>query len=301
VPLVTLAMPFYRGKQYLRRALESVLDQRETNWKLIVFDDGGEATGGVRELVESYCDPRIEYRPPNGPAGMARNWNRCLDAAETDLVALPHADDELLPDYVGRMARLAMRHPDAAVYFCGASIIDAVGRPRFSVPDFAKRFLRPRGAVISLHGEPGLNALMHGDFIMCPTMCFRRSRLRDLRFDSRWRQVLDLDLLVRLLLSGETILGTHEVLYSYRRHDENATAKQTLSMLRFEEELALHREIAHEALHAGWRRAAATAQNAVIIKLNLLYSAVQELLRGQRQQALQKFRLLASLFGLCQR
>ena len=68
---------------------------------------------------------------------------------------------------------------------------------------------------------------MHGDFIMCPTVCYRRSRLPAERFRAEWRQVLDLDFFTRILLAGGTMVGLPTSAYAYRRHAENATARQT--------------------------------------------------------------------------
>ena len=132
---------------------------------------------------------------------MAGNWNRCLDAADTDLVNLLHNDDELLPNYVAVMLPGRPRVPDAAAFFCKAKVIDAAGRETFSLVDYVKRFLQPRRPAHSCsHGESAIEALMHGDFIMCPTVCYRRSRLPAERFRAEWNMVLDLDFFTRILL-----------------------------------------------------------------------------------------------------
>lgn len=296
--VITLAIPYYAGHAYLRRAVEAVLGQTDGRWNLVICDDGGDPAGGVAELLAGYGDRRIRYLPPTGVPGMAANWNRCLSVADTDLVALPHADDELGPGYVGGMLAAAAAHPDAAVLFCAAKIIDADGRERFSAPDFVKRFLRPsRGRVVTLAGEAGLRAVMRGNFVMCPTMGFRRSRLGLRRFDARWRQVLDLDLIARLLLSGESLVGVPEVLYAYRRHSENATTEQTRTLLRFREERALFDEVAAAATGQGWHRAAAVAQAGTVIRLNLGFCTLTDVARGRWADAGRKLRLLADVRG----
>ncbi len=295
---LTLAIPYYRGRDYLRRTVESVLAQRDGRWQLVVCDGGGDAVGGVGEWLAGYADPRIGYQLPAGPVGIAENWNRCLTAGETDLIALPHADDELLPDYVGRTITTADRHPTAAVLFCESRIIGPTGEARFSFPDYCKRFFRPnRGRIVRLHGDRGLRAVMRADFIMCPTMCFRRSRLGPRRFDPRWRQVLDLELIARLLLAGETLVGVPDVLYAYRRHPGNATAAQTQTLLRFHEERALYDEVAAAAAARGWDRTAAVARRGDIIRLNLGFCTLLDVLRRRWGDAGRKGRLLARLSG----
>jgi len=291
-PPITIAIPFYEGLDYLAAAVESVLAQSDPDWQLLVCDDG-EQEQGAGELVDSFGDPRIHYRRNPRNLGMVPNWNACIERAETDLVTLLHADDLLLPSYTTLMQELAGRYPKAAAFFCGARIIDARGRRGLSVADTAKRLFVPRGrGPLVLRSEPALHALMRGNFIFCPTLCFRRSALGERRFSERWRQVQDLELSARLLCEGETLVGSREPGYAYRRHAESATALHNESMLRFEEELVLFDEIAERAQQLGWERAARASRRKTIVKLHLAYRVVRDLLTLQPGRALDKLRFL---------
>jgi hypothetical protein len=224
---------------------------------------------------------------------MVACWNRCLESAEGELVTLLHADDRLLPGYVGAMKALAAAHPQAVALFAMAETIDERGRQRFSLQDDIKRLLVPRGrGDVVLAGEPGLRALMRGDFIVCPTLCWRRARLGARRFDAHWSQVQDLELLARLLLAGETLAGSRTAHYAYRRHAANATARQTASLLRFEEEYAIFDRIAAGAAERGWRRAARTSRQKLMLRLHLGWRVASELARLQPAAAGRALRFL---------
>jgi len=292
---LTIAIPFYKGHAYLRAAIESVLRQTSPNWRLVVCDDGSEP--GTAEVVASFAHPRIRYLRNERNLGMAGNWNRCLEAAETDLVNLLHNDDELLPNYVEVMLKAGAEYSDAAGFFCNAKVIDAAGCERFSLADYVKRFLKPKtkGALI-LEGRSAVEALMHGDFIMCPTVCYRKSRLPTERFDADWRMVLDLDFFTRILLGGGTIVGLPAVAYAYRRHAENATSQYTESLLRFEEESRLHDQVAAVALDRGWPEVARVAARKRIIQLHLLLRILQDTTRLRLSAARRKSRFLFHLF-----
>lgn len=291
---ITIAIPFYKGHAYLRAAIESVRRQSTPAWQLVVCDDGPES--GTEALVASFADPRIRYVRNEQNLGMAGNWNRCLDVAETDLVNLLHADDELLPNYVEVMLRAGRDYPEAAAFFCKAKVIDAGGRETFSFVDYIKRFLQPRSrGPLVLHGRSALAALMRGDFIMCPTVCYRRSRLPAERFRSDWRMVLDLDFFTRILLGGGTMVGAPEVAYAYRRHPENATAAYTESLLRFDEESRLHDVIATEAKKRSWPEVARTAAAKRMIKAHLAFRIAQDLWRLRFSAAARKSRFLCGL------
>lgn len=290
---LTIAIPFYRGLGYLREAIESVRALNVTEWELTVRDDGEEESG-ARELVESYEDERLSYRRNERNLGMVANWNRCIDEAQTDLVTLLHGDDRLLPGYADLVLSLASRHPRAAALFCDARIIDSEGAGRFSFADSIKRMFVPRsdGDVV-LCGEQALSTLMAGNFIMCPTLCLRKSVLGRRRFSERWKQVQDLDFTSRLLMEGETLAGCREQGYAYRRHRGNATEIQSESLLRFEEEFCLFREVADEAARIGWQNASAVSGRATIVKLHLLFRSIRDLALLRPRQSYRQLRFLA--------
>jgi glycosyltransferase involved in cell wall biosynthesis len=291
---LTVAIPFYMGHAYLRLAIESVLRQTSPNWRLLVCDDGPEP--GTRELVESFRDPRIRYVRNERNLGMAGNWNRCLEHAETDFVNLLHNDDELLPNYVDVMLRAAREFPDAAAFFCRAKVIDAAGRDAFSFVDHAKRWLQPKSAgPLVLEGRSAVAALMRGDFIMCPTVCYRRSRLPAERFRADWKMVLDLDFFTRILLAGGTLVGVPAAAYAYRRHPANATTAYTENLLRFEEESRLHDWVARVAHERGWAEVARVAAAKRVIKLHLLFRIAQDLSRLRLRAASRKGQFLHGL------
>jgi glycosyltransferase involved in cell wall biosynthesis len=286
--VLTFAIPYYSGRDYLRRAIASVLLQSNPNWELIVCDDGG-GDAEIAEIVASYGDRRLNYYKNPGRLGMVGNWNRCLELAGTDLVTLLHADDELLEGYADLMLHAAANHAGAVAFFCGARIIDEEGRQRFSFPDYFKRFLLPAGkGPVVLAGEAGLQAILRGNFIMCPTLCYRKSLLGIRRFAPRWQMVQDLDLTSRLLLEGETLVGLSEVGYDYRRHRANATVRYTESLLRFEEEARLYDLLEEQTHGRHWFRAARLARRKGIILLNLAYCALLDLCRLRFRRAQEK-------------
>ena len=294
-PRLTVAIPFHRGLAYLREAIESVRAQTTGEWRLLVSDDRGDPDPGAAEaLVASFGDARIAYARNDANLGMVPNWNRCLDRADTEFVTLLHADDRLLPDYAASMLDLAGRFPDAVACFSEYETIDASGAARASFSDAAKSLFRPRGAgPMVLRGEPALRAVAAGNFIPCPALCFRRSVLGSRRFDPRWRQVQDLELTARLLLGGETLVGSREPGYVYRRHPATATERQSESLLRFEEELALLAELSRAARARGWHGAARTAARAWTPRLHLAWRALRDAARGRPGAAAAKLRFLA--------
>lgn len=278
---VTIAIPFYSGLEYLRGALDSLLGQTCSDWRGIVVDDAG-PDPDARELVESYHDQRLRYVRNETNLGLAGNWNHCLRIADTECATLFHADDELEPEYVSLVLDGHRRHPQAVAVYTRARVIGASGRRLVSVPDVVKRFSAPRrrGDVTVLEGDDGLASLLWGQHVFCPSVSYKRSLLGPEPFDRRWRQVLDLDLLARLLLAGQHLVGLHEVGYVWRRHAASESAQLTKDLIRFEEEFAVYQEIGAKASAADWSRAARVGEQSRVLKAHVLYRSMAQLLHG---------------------
>lgn len=295
-PLVTFAIPFYTGIPYLARALRSIVAQDDPSWEAVVCDDGPEQ--GVEEVVRSFGEGRVRYERNPKNLGMAGNFNRCLELATTELVTVLHGDDELMPSYGGTMRAAAERHPEAAALFCRAQIIDEHGAPRFSLTDVVKDVLISPGSAsreLVLAGEPGVRALLRGNFIVAPTLCFRKAVLGSRRFPEGVKFVMDWELTTKLLLDGDTLIGLPARCYRYRRHDENATSQYTRTQLRFREESEYYDRMKIKAAERGWDDCVRIATGKRSIKLNVTYLALKNVASLDLGEARRGLRLLREL------
>jgi len=294
---ITLAIPFYSGLEYLRIALDSVRAQSSSSWRAIVVDDAG-PDPEARDLVAGLDDDRIEYVRNPENLGLAGNWNHCLASATTDLVTIFHADDELEPDYVESVVRAHERHPAAVAVYTRATVIGVSGRRRLSAPDLAKVFTGPRlRHETVLEGEGALASLMRGQWLYCPTLCFKRQLLGPNPFDPQWRMVLDLDLLAHLLLGGQHLVGVPRTCYRHRRHQTSQTAELTNALTRFHEEFAVYGEVSAKAHAAGWDHAATVARRSRILRAHLTYRMLLSLLTLRPSHARACLRLLREQQG----
>jgi glycosyltransferase involved in cell wall biosynthesis len=296
-PEVSFGIPFYSGVGFLRKALESLLAQRDSGWRAFVTDDSPDpATGAeVAALIRSLNDPRIAYHRNPRSLGLSGNWNRCLDLAATDLVTVLHADDELFPDYCGNMRAAAERHPTAVAFYCQAEIVGPDSRRVFSLPDLVKDVINPstRKEVL-LAGEPGFRALLWGNFIICPALCFRKSVLGGRRFPDR-RFVPDWDMTTQLVLDGDTLVGLPQRSLRYRRHTDSTTSQLTRNRQRFLEESDYYDRMLPVARERGWDRCVRLCQQRRILKLNVALTSLISLSRLRVADARQGFRLLREM------
>jgi len=297
LPTLTFALPFYSGIAYLPRALASLRAQRDPDWRAFVCDNASPEPG-LGAMVAALGDARITYVRNATNLGMAGNFNRCLDLADTDLVTLLHADDELEPGYAGAFRAAAARFPDAVALFCRATIIGERSQRLLSIPDLVKDRITPIGdAPTLLRGEPALRALLRGNFIVAPTLCFRRQILGARRFPAGYKFVLDAMLTTDLLLAGEALVGLPERLYRYRRHGGNATEAMTRDQVRFREEQAYFEHLREAALARGWDACARLAADKRILKLNVAFKLLTACAKLSFAEARGNFHMLRELAG----
>lgn len=116
----SVIMPLYNKAPYVRKAVESVVDQTFADWRLVVVDDG--STDGGSDIVSGIEDSRIRIiRQGNAGVGAARN--RGVAESSAPYICFLDADDWWEPTFLEEMAALIERHPDAGIYGTGYYIV----------------------------------------------------------------------------------------------------------------------------------------------------------------------------------
>jgi hypothetical protein len=163
-------------------------------------------------------------------------------------------------------------------------VIDAAGHQSRPLADRVKAAMWPRGTDV-LSGESGLARLLHGQFIYCPSISYRRDITGSTSWDGRWAQVMDLDLFCHLLLDGHSIALCDEAVYRYRRHSGSATSRNTATVLRLDEESRLCSEVGALAARRGWHHARRASLMRTTVRLHGVLQTLAALRRGQVAEA----------------
>ena len=171
VPAISFTIPYYDNAGYLAEAIDSVRAQTESDWELIVVDDAGPEP--AHDLVAAYGDERITYVRNERNLGLARNWNECLRHVRAPFATVLHGDDRLDPAYAAKVLAAHAAHPDVSIVFTDVRIIGPDGQPARTMADIAKRFARRSRDDHDLAGDGDLAVLLAGNYILCPTLCFR--------------------------------------------------------------------------------------------------------------------------------
>jgi glycosyltransferase involved in cell wall biosynthesis len=170
-PLVSIGVPVYNGERFLEQCLQSILGQTYRNIEVIVCDNA--STDDTPRIVRGFRDDRIRYERSSANIGLFPNWNRCLELASGEFVAIYHADDVYEPEIVDEEVRFLVEHPEAGAVFSRGWRIDEEGRvlDEFVLPEPFRG-----GKTISF--ETLLRGMIvHANFLICPTFMGRGSVL----------------------------------------------------------------------------------------------------------------------------
>ena len=109
--LVSIIMPAYNAAGWIRRAIDSVLQQSWPAVEMIVVDDG--STDSTGEVCRTYGE-RIRYiRQDNSGVSTARNNG--IAHATGDFIGFLDSDDEYLPDMISSLMGVLEKYPQAGI------------------------------------------------------------------------------------------------------------------------------------------------------------------------------------------
>ncbi|CAN7290606.1 glycosyltransferase family 2 protein [Rhizobium sp. LjRoot254] len=108
-PLVSVVVPCYNRIVKLRRAIESVLHQTETNVEVIVVDDG--STEDVQGALAAIQDSRLRFVRFEENGGAAKARNRGMAEARGRFLALLDSDDWWLPKKLEMQLKMVADRP----------------------------------------------------------------------------------------------------------------------------------------------------------------------------------------------
>lgn len=88
---LSICIPNYNYAMYIGDTIQSILNQTHSDFELIVVDDA--STDKSVDVINSFNDPRIKLYENKTNLGITANWNRCLEYATGDYIAIFHSDD----------------------------------------------------------------------------------------------------------------------------------------------------------------------------------------------------------------
>jgi len=217
MPKVSICIPTYNRKDYLKETLDSVFAQTYKDYEVVIVDDG--STDGTDEMVAGMSEPIRYFMQEN--AGDAAARNTLIKMAEGEYITFIDSDDLLYPDSVERLVKSVESHEGGACGYGGYIRIDENGA---ELPTKQKHL--PTGEItIPLFQQ----ILVHS----CGSIFPKKAMTDKCGFNSSLRVCSDYETWLELSIKYKFI-AQDEPTFKRRRHGNN------LSVLSFDNLLTEH-------------------------------------------------------------
>lgn len=211
--MISVIIPAYNTKKYIKEAIESVVNQTYNDWELIIVDDG--STDDTGNICDLYADNdsriRVIHRE-NGGVSRARNYG--LDIAKGKYIVFLDSDDILPLDALERMIVIA-KDTDADIV-CGCYEMFKDGyfkRNRFSFNGNKIRTFSAINAIKDTLYQKTLDNSPWGKI-------YKKNVWENIRFSPNLRYE-DLDIFYRVFLNANRIVHTNRIIYYYRMNEDS--------------------------------------------------------------------------------
>lgn len=204
MPKVSVLMPVYNTEEeYLREAIESILNQTYTDFEFIIINDG--STNNAKDVILSYDDARIKYYEQEN-RGLINTLNRGISLCSGEYIARMDSDDISLPERFGKQVEVLDKNPDIGL-----------------VGGFIKFF--PDDYILEYVEYPKYLDFLNNNSLGHPVVMFRKSVFE--KYDLKYENYLhaeDYELWTRLVKYTK-IYNIQELLLNYRVHDTSISVK----------------------------------------------------------------------------
>lgn len=125
--MISVLMSVYNNESTIRDAIDSIVDQSETDWELLICDDG--STDQTLRIIQGFSseDPRIKVLRNETNKGLAYSLNKCLRKANGNYIARMDGDDLSEPDRFLTQKKYLDQNPDIDLVGTAMQVFDEAG------------------------------------------------------------------------------------------------------------------------------------------------------------------------------
>lgn len=222
--LVSVVLPVFNQADLLAESIDSVLAQTYADFELIVLDDG--SSDGVQAVMRRFGgEPRVRLlTQPN--QGLPKALSSAFECATGEFYCWTSADNRMHPEQLAKLVDCLRARPNVAMVWADYRLIDDRGQPlvggEFRVLD---RTESADPAVVRTKRD-AVDLNRYEDNYIGPCFLYRGRVGRLLGDYNPELGLEDYDYWMRVnRLFRLEHLGTRDVLYEYRVHDNTLSAK----------------------------------------------------------------------------
>ncbi len=208
---ISVIIPTYNRGEFIKKTINSVLNQTFKNFELIIVDDG--STDNTKEIIEEFIkkDDRVKYFYQKNSGSPSEPRNLGIEKAQGEYIAFLDSDDEWLSEKLEKqLAHFKSLKDEYAVVGCYAYVIE----------DDKKLYIEKR-----LNTNNIEDFLLKSDtFFYSSSSVFLKKELLNkfsIKYDSDLKIVEDLDFYISIAKKHINFSFVKEPLFKYFLHKEN--------------------------------------------------------------------------------
>lgn len=207
MPAISVLMPVWNTHiAHLNAAINSILRQSFTDFEFIILNDSP-YNKELKAAIGNFNDPRIKYYENPQTLGIAKSYNRLIDIAGTEYVAIMNHDDISLPERLQKQYEYLQDHPEIGLV--------GTAYKKFGELNRFKVIHSP------LDNAQIKSLLLFKAPILHPTIMFRRSLLVEhaIRYNENFISLNDRQLYFEIGKYAK-LASLPDTLYKYRFHKD---------------------------------------------------------------------------------
>ena len=223
--LVSICIPLYNCKNFIKETINSVLDQDYRPIEIIIIDNN--SNDGSEILIKEICkslenEPcltvRLYTNKETIPSGA--NWNLALSLATGKYIKLLHSDDIIFQHCLSKQVAILNERSEIAFTSSAKVIINKNSKKIIKGPSLAtgiyggKEFANK----LLLHGC-GINKIGEG-----PGILLRSADILGISYVVEGSFFMDIDYILQICCKDKYFYHMNEVLYGYRIHEGSGTS-----------------------------------------------------------------------------
>ena len=215
MPKISVIMGIYntKSKEYLRKSINSILNQTYTDFELIICDDG--STNNCFNWAKEICgnDERVIFIKNDCNRGLAYTLNQCLKYAKGKYIARMDDDDYSHPKRFEKQIKYLELNKNVDLVSCNINLFDSNGI--YSSKSFPVKIRNTD----FLFNSP----IVHPAIITKKSAYTLVNGYSESKYTTR---VEDYDIFMRMKAGGVRMEVIQEVLFDYRDDRENSIRRK---------------------------------------------------------------------------
>lgn len=229
---ISVVVLSYNYENYIKDNLRSLLDQTDTDFEVIVVDDGSkDKSCDVINTIIAQNNTLIKFvfycHENHQNKGMVESYKFALSKCTGDYIAFCEADDYWHPDYIKNL-KATINKSKSSFIACNISCINQSSNAKYD--EFVEN-CNYRLERLSINKENVFRYLLRGNTI--PTfsaVCVKKDVLLSCDFNTVYPPYLDLWLWRQIGINYNIVFSEHSVCY-WRKHDSSYDMVSHLSEL----------------------------------------------------------------------